>query len=116
MSSSSSQNNNNNNSIDSSKKVYLIVHGQRQLLEPVKDKLAAAGFKKENIEMASLDRAGATGEYCAMLWPPMAPTDIMVSVVTGSAQQGGQGGGGGSRGMGAWGSVAMKQVMKVPLK
>jgi hypothetical protein len=39
----------------------------------------------------------------------------MVSVVTGPAQQGG-GSGGSSRGMGAWGSVAMKQVMKVPLK
>lgn len=96
--------------IDSTKKVYIIVHGQRNLLEPVKEKLASAGFKNENMEMASLDRAGAAGEYCAMLWPPMAPTDIMVSQVTGPAE-GGQG-----RGMGAWASVAMKQVLKVPLK
>lgn len=111
MSSSSSPNN-----IDSSKKVYLIVHGQRQLLEPVKDRLASAGFKKENMETASLDKAGAAGEYCAMLWPPMAPTDIAVNVITGPAPEGGGGQGGGGRGMGAWGLVAMKQVMKLPLK
>lgn len=97
--------------IDSTKKVYIIVHGQRNLLEPVKEKLAGAGFKKENMEMASLEKAGSAGEYCAMLWPPMAPTDIAVSQVTGPAE-GGQGG----RGMGAWGNVAMQQVLKLPLK
>lgn len=115
MSSSSSQQNNN---IDGTKKVYIIVHGQRNLLEPVKDRLAAAGFKKENMEMASLDKAGSAGEYCAMLWPPMAPTDISVSQITGPAEQaaGGGSGGGSGRGMGAWGSVAMKPVLKLPLK
>ncbi|MEO9295598.1 MAG: hypothetical protein ABI347_08370 [Nitrososphaera sp.] len=96
--------------IDATKKVYIIVHGQRNLLEQVKERLASFGFKKENMEMASLDKAGAVGEYCAMLWPPMAPTDVMVSQVTGPAE------GGQSRGMGAWASVAMKQVAKVPLK
>ena len=96
--------------IDSTKKVYIIVHGQRNLLEPVKEKLASAGFKKENMEMASLEKAGSAGEYCAMLWPPMAPTDITVSQVTGPSE-GGQG-----RGMGAWGNVAMQQVSKIPLK
>lgn len=106
--------------IDSTKKVYLIVHGQRNLLEPVKEKLASAGFKKENMEMASLEKAGSAGEYCAMLWPPMAPTDIAVSQITGlakssSQQQGGSGAGGG-RGMGAWGTVAMQEVLKLPLK
>jgi hypothetical protein len=101
--------------IDSTKKVYIIVHGQRNLLEPVKEKLASAGFKKENMEMASLEKAGSAGEYCAMLWPPMAPTDVAVSQITGPAEGGGSGGQG-SRGMGAWGAVAMKQVLKLPLK
>ena len=96
--------------IDSTKKVYIIVHGQRNLLEPVKEKLASAGFKNENMEMASLEKAGSAGEYCAMLWPPMAPTDITVSQVTGPAE------GGQSRGMGAWGNVAMQQMLKIPLK
>jgi hypothetical protein len=94
--------------IDSTKKVYVIVHGQRNLVEPVKEKLAAAGFK--NTEMASLDKAGNAGEYVAMLWPPMAASEIMVSVITGPAEPGK------SQGMGAWGSVATKEVMRLPLK
>lgn len=96
--------------IDGTKKVYVIVHGQRNLLEPVKEKLAAAGLK--NAEMASLDKAGNAGEYVAMLWPPMAASEIKVSVITGPAEQGGDN----SRGMGAWGSVATKEVMRLPLK
>lgn len=94
--------------IDGTKKVYVIVHGQRNLAEPVKEKLAAAGFK--NTEMASLEKAGNAGEYVAMLWPPMAASEIMVSVITGPAEPGN------SRGMGAWGSVATKEVMRLPLK
>lgn len=94
--------------IDGTKKVYVIVHGQRNLAEPVKEKLAAAGFK--NAEMASLDKAGSAGEYVAMLWPPMAAKEIMVSVITGPAEPGNN-----SRGMGAWGSVATKEVMRLPL-
>lgn len=95
--------------IDNTKKVYVIVHGQRNMLEPVKEKLAAAGFDKSNMEMASLDKAGNTGEYVAMLWPPMAASSIMVSVITGPAEPGK------SRGMGAWGTVGTREVMKLPL-
>lgn len=95
--------------IDSTKKVYVIVHGQRNMLEPVKEKLAAAGFDKSNMEMASLDKAGNTGEYVAMLWPPMVASSIMVSVITGPAEPGN------SRGMGAWGTVGTREVMKLPL-
>lgn len=96
--------------IDSAKKIYIIVHGRRDLIEPVKEKLAAAGFSRDNMVPASLDKAGDAGEYVAMLWPPMAATDIAVSQITGPAKEG-QG-----RGMGAWGSVDMKEVAKIPLK
>ena len=96
--------------IDSMKKIYIIVHGKRDLLESVKNQLAAAGFAKENMEMASLEKAGNPGEYVAMLWPPMAATDIAVSQIIGPAKEGQ------SRGMGAWGSVAMKEVLKLPMK
>jgi len=96
--------------IDNTKKIYIIVHGRRDLMEPVKAKLAAAGFSKENMVPASLEKAGDAGEYVAMLWPPMVATDIAVSQITGPAQAGE------SRGMGAWGSVAMKEVTKIPLK
>jgi hypothetical protein len=96
--------------IDSTKKIYIIVHGKHDLIEPVKEKLAAAGFSKENMVPASLDKAGEAGEYVAMLWPPMAATDIAMSQITGPAQEGQ------SRGMGAWGSVSLKEVIKIPLK
>lgn len=96
--------------IDSTKKIYIIVHGQRNLLDPVKEKLSFAGFKKENMEMASLEKAGSAGEYLAMLWPPMAATDIAVSQITGPAELGK------GRGMGAWATVAIKEIMKLPLK
>lgn len=95
--------------IDSTKKVHIIVHGQRNLADPVKEKLAAAGFKKENMVMAGLEKAGAAGEYMAMLWPPMAATEISVSEITGAS-------GAPTGGMGAWGSVATRPVLKLPLK
>jgi len=95
-------------SIDGTKKIYLIVHGQRQLIEPIKDKLAS-NFKRENMRPASLDKAGEVGEYVAMIWPPMAPAEIVVSQITGT-------GGSGGKGMGAWGSVSQKEIMRVPLK
>ena len=101
-------------SVDSTKKVYLIVHGQRQLIDPVKEKLAGK-FKSENMLPASLDKAGEVGEYVAMLWPPMAPAEIVVSQITGVGGTGG-GSSGGARGMGAWGSVNQKEVFRVPLK
>lgn len=93
--------------IDGMKKVYLIVHGQHQMIEPVKDKLASR-FKRENMQPASLDRAGEAGEYVAMLWPPMAAKEIVVSQITGT-------GGSGGTGMGAWSSVSQKELFRVPL-
>ena len=98
-------------SIDGTKKIYLIVHGQRQLLEPIKEKLAG-NFKRENMLHASLDKAGEVGEYVAMLWPPMAPAEIVVSQITGTGASGASGG----KGMGAWGSVSQKEIMRLPLK
>ncbi len=92
--------------IDATKKIYLIVHGQRQLIEPIKEKLADK-FKRENMLPASLDKAGEVGEYVAMLWPPMAPKEVVVSQITGT--------GGSGKGMGAWGSVEQKEVLRVPL-
>lgn len=100
--------------VDNSKKVYLIVHGQRNLIEAVKDRLAANKFKRENMQPASLDRAGEAGEYVAMLWPPMAPSEIVVSQITSAG--GNSDGGEGARGMGAWASVSQKELFRVPLR
>ena len=95
--------------IDATKKIYLIVHGQRQLMETVKDRLASK-FSKENMQPASLEKAGSVGEYVAMIWPPMAPKEIVVSEITGENPAGE-----GARGMGAWGTVALKELMRLPL-
>lgn len=94
--------------IDSTRKIHLIVHGQHQLIEPVKDKLAAAKFLRENMQPASLDKAGDLGDYVAMLWPPMAPKEIVVSQITGTDSDSGQG-------MGAWASIVQKELFRVPL-
>ncbi len=94
--------------IDSTRKIHLIVHGQRQLLEPVKDKLATAKFLPENMQPASLDKAGDIGDYVAMLWPPMAPKEIVVGQITGTDSDSGQG-------MGAWASITQKELFRVPL-
>ena len=96
-------------SIDSTKKIYLIVHGQRQLLEPIKNKLATKNFKHENMLPASMDKTGEEGEYVAMLWPPMAPKVIVISQITGTANPTGTG-------MGAWSSVSQKEIMRMPLE
>ena len=94
--------------IDSTRKIHLIVHGQPKLLEPVKDKLAAAKFLPENMQPASLDKAGDIGDYVAMLWPPMAPKEIVVSQITGTDSNSGQG-------MGAWASITQMELFRVPL-
>ncbi|MCI0557453.1 MAG: hypothetical protein MN733_03080 [Nitrososphaera sp.] len=95
--------------IDDAKRVYLIVHGQRQLIDAVRDRLAVK-FKRENMQPASLEKAGEAGEYVAMIWPPMAPSEIVISQITGPAEEGG------SKGMGAWASVGQKELFRLPLR
>jgi hypothetical protein len=92
--------------IDSTRKIHLIVHGQHQLIEHAKGKLAAAKFLREKMQPASLDKAGDLGDYVAMLWPPMAPKEIVVSHITGTDS---------GQGMGAWASIAQKELFRIPL-
>jgi hypothetical protein len=95
--------------IDNTKKIHLIVHGKHQLIESVKDKLDAANFLRENMQPASLDKAGDIGDYVAMLWPPMTPKEIVVSQITGTGSDNGQG-------MGAWASITRKELFRVPFE
>jgi hypothetical protein len=94
--------------IDTGKKIYLIVHGQHQFLDRIKEKLVMQGLKKENMQLASLDRTGNTSEYVAMIWPPMAPKEIVVSEIVDTNATGGSG-------MGAWSSVSQKELYRIPL-
>lgn len=66
------------------------------------------GFKKENMQLASLDKTGNTSEYVAMIWPPMAPNEIVVSEIVDKNVTGGSG-------MGAWSSVSQKELFRIPL-
>jgi hypothetical protein len=95
-------------SIDTSKKIYLIVHGQHQFIDPIKEKLVMQGFEKENMQIASLDRTGNASEYVAMIWPPMAPKEIVISEIVDTNTTGGSG-------MGAWSSVSQKELYRIPL-
>jgi hypothetical protein len=45
----------------------------------------------------------------------MAPSEIVVSQITGAGGNS-DGGGGGARGMGAWASVSQKELFRVPLR
>ena len=94
--------------IDNTRKVHLIVHGQHQLIETAKVKLATAKFLHENMQPASLDKAGEIGDYVAMLWPPMAPKEIVVSQITGTGSDSG-------KGMGAWASVVQEELFRISL-
>ena len=95
-------------SLDSGKKIYLIVHGQHHFLDRIKEKLVMQGFEKENMQLASLDRTGNASEYVAMIWPPMAPKEIVVSEIVDTNATGGSG-------MGAWSSVSQKELYRIPL-
>jgi len=94
--------------IDSTRKVHLIVHGQHALIEPAKVKLAAAKFLQGNMQPASLDKAGEIGDYVAMLWPPMAPKEIVVSQIMGTGSDSGLD-------IGAWASIIQKELFRIPL-
>lgn len=97
--------------IDPDRVVYIIVHGQRQLLDRVKDKLTSKGFNREKMQMASLEKAGSAGEYVAMIWPPMAPKEIVISKITGTN---GEGSGVGIS-IGAWSSISQKELDRISL-
>jgi hypothetical protein len=95
--------------LDPDKTVYLIVHGQRHLENKVREKLVSNGIKAERIQLASLDKAGESGEYVAMIWPPMAPTEIKISEIVGKND------GKVQFGMGAWSSIERNDIKTITL-
>jgi hypothetical protein len=99
--------------VDSTKTIYIIVHGQKQLLDQVRQKLVLKGFENEKMQNASLDKAGSAGEYIAMVWPPIAPKEIVVNQIIGSSGTGKRDDV--SRGIGVWGSVVQKELYRMPL-
>jgi hypothetical protein len=96
--------------IDYGKAVHLIVHGQRDLLDSIKRKLATLGFEDDKLIPASLQKTGNVGEYVAMAWPPMRATEIILSEITGINQAEAKDGV-----MGAWSNISQKEISRIPL-
>ncbi len=97
--------------MNTSKNIHVIVHGQRDLLEKVKTILIEKNFSTDRVIPAKLDKVGEVGEYVAMIWPPMAAKEIIISEITGN-----NGDPANSRGMGAWGTAELKELMRFPLQ
>ena len=69
--------------VDTSKKVYLFLHGRMDLYEKTLDTLASNGFQKENITMGNPKQAGKVGDYMVQLWPPgPSPDHIKIQQIT----------------------------------
>jgi len=94
------------------KTVYLIVHGQKQLLEQVIEKLVARGLQRSNMQPASLEKSGNKGDLVAMVWPPSTPKEIVVSEITGNRPSESQDIG---IDLGAWTSVGQKELYQISL-
>ena len=93
---------------DTEKNVHVIVHGQKQLFETVKSRLGDTGLKTEKLVLADMNKPGNEGDYVAMLWPPMAPTEIILSQIIDFNGTNGLG-------MGAWATGHQKEVQRIPL-
>ena len=91
--------------------VYVIVHGQTNLMTEVIAKLVLKGFKEENIKKARLDMAGNIGDYVAMVWPPGRPQEIIVSQIgEGKTTQSNP------SAPGVWQDVQQKELYRIPLE
>ena len=99
--------------LDSDKTVYMIVHGQHNLIDTVMHKLISLGFLKDNLIQASVQKTGNVGDYVAMAWPPMHANEIIINEITGtnSADIGEKMMGV----MGAWSNIDQKELSRIPL-
>lgn len=96
--------------IDYDKAVHLIVHGQRDLIDSIKLKLASLGFAEAKLVPASLEKTGNVGEYVAMAWPPMHAKEIILSEITRINQAEAK-----NNVMGAWSNISQKEISRIPL-
>jgi hypothetical protein len=93
---------------DTEKNIHVIVHGQKQLFETVKSRLGDIGLKTEKLVLADMNKPGNEGDYVAMLWPPMAPTEIILSQIIDFS-------GANGRGMGVWANINQKELQRISL-
>lgn len=68
--------------IDTSKDVYLFLHGRMDLKDKAEGALASKGFAREKVVMALPNKVGTVGDYMAMLWMPPNPDHIKIQKIT----------------------------------
>lgn len=68
--------------IDTSKDVYLFLHGRMDLREKATNILAARGFAADKVIMALPTKVGNIGDYMAMMWMPPNPDHIKIQQIT----------------------------------
>ncbi len=96
--------------IDTTKSVYLFVHGRRDLEPQAIDALISKGFGKDKIIAAKPDKVGDVGDYMAMLWMPPNPDHIKIQKITKveSVKPEGM--------IGLWKGVSKEDLLTIPLK
>lgn len=95
--------------------VHIIVHGRMNLFDRVRGLLEKKGFDAGKMRLASLEEAGKTGEYVAMLWPPWDPKEIILSEITKLPDQSNQKQPATAMAMGAWSKVGQKEISRIDL-
>ena len=95
--------------IDTSKDVYLFLHGKMDLREKAMNALTAKGFSADKVTMAAPTKVGNVGDYMAMLWMPPNPDHIKLQQITKVEEVEPEGM------IGLWKGVSQDDIDKLPL-
>lgn len=68
--------------IDTSKDVYLFLHGRMDLKEKAMNALRSKGFVADKVTMALPNKVGNVGDYMAMMWMPPNPDHVKIQQIT----------------------------------
>ena len=96
--------------IDTSKDVYLFLHGRMDLKEKAMNALTAKGFAAEKVTMALPNKVGNVGDYMAMMWMPPNPDHVKIQQITKVEEVEPEGM------IGLWKGVAKDDIESIPLE
>lgn len=96
--------------IDTSKDVYLFLHGRMDLKEKAMNALTAKGFAADKVTMALPNKVGNVGDYMAMMWMPPNPDQIKIQQITKVEEVEPEGM------IGLWKGVAKDDIESIPLE
>jgi len=80
---------------------------KKNLFETVKSKLSDLGFKTDKLIPTDMNKPGNPGDFVAIVWPPMAPKEIIISEIIDFNGNG--------EGMGVWASLNQKELERISL-